>query len=132
MKIAFAALLFPAAVQAANRTSAPPGCLTVGAGGYSTIQSAVDFVESSSPGTTPPCIFIEPGNYHEQVLISKRTASANMSVYGYTLDTDSYSANEVTISYNLSQVSRPNNDETATLRVKAVNFKMYNVNVANT
>lgn len=38
----------------------------------------------------------------------------------------------MTITHGLSQADGLSNDETATLRVKAANFKLYNVNVANT
>lgn len=128
MKITFAAVLFSAVAQGANRTSAPSGCITVGSEGYGTIQSAVDSLSTSS--TAAQCIFIEPGTYSEQVLVPAR--SAQLTVYGYTTDTDSYSANQVTIAYNLSQANGLNNDATGTLRIKATKFKMYNVNVANT
>ncbi|KUI73936.1 Pectinesterase [Cytospora mali] len=116
------------AAVATSRTSAPSGCITVGSGGYSTIQSAVDSLSTSS--STAQCIFIEPGTYSEQVLVSSR--SAQLTIYGYTEDTSSYSGNQVTITGKLSQADGLSNDETATLRVKAANFKLYNVNVANT
>lgn len=117
------------AALATSRTSAPSGCITIGSGGsYSTIQSAVDSLSTSS--TTAQCLFIEPGTYSEQVLVSSRTAQ--LTIYGYTEDISSYSSNQVTITGSLSQADGLSNDETATLRVKAANFKMYNINVANT
>lgn len=124
---AFATLLGSA--LAASRTSAPAGCITVGSGGsYSTIQAAVNSLSTTS--TAAQCVFIEPGTYNEQVLVSAR--SAQLTFYGYTTDTASYASNVVTISDNLSQADGLSDDETGTLRVQATNFKMYNVNVANT
>lgn len=117
------------AALATGRTSAPAGCITVGSGGsYSTIQSAVNSLSTTS--STAQCIFIKPGKYSEQVTVSSR--AAQLTIYGYTSDISTYSSNQVTITGSLSQADGLNNDGTATLRVKAANFKMYNVNVANT
>lgn len=114
---------------AASRTSAPSGCITVGTTGtYSTIQAAVDSLSTTS--TTAQCVFIEAGTYNEQVLVTAR--DAQLTFYGYTTDTDSYASNVVTIADNLSQADGLTDDETGTLRIQATNFKMYNVNVANT
>lgn len=122
----FAALL--TSVLAASRTSAPSGCITAGSGGtYSTIQAAVNSLSTTS--TTAQCIFIEKGTYTEQVLVSAR--SAQLTFYGYTTDTLSYSANVVTITNNLAAASGLTDDETGTLRVKAANFKAYNINIVN-
>lgn len=116
-------------VLATSRTSAPSGCVTVGSGGsYSTIQSAVNSLSTTS--TTAQCLFIEAGTYNEQVLVSSR--EAELTFYGYTTDTASYSSNVVTITNDLSLADGYTDDETGTLRVKATNFKMYNINVANT
>lgn len=124
-------LALAATVAAESRTSAPEGCLTVAqssGGDYSTIQAAVDSL-STSDGADQ-CIFVNPGTYSEQVLVSARTAQ--LTIYGYTADTSSYGGNEVTITGSLSQNDGLSNDETATLRVKAADFKLYNVNVENT
>ncbi|CAN8105999.1 unnamed protein product [Discula destructiva] len=124
--LSLAALL--TSVLAASRTSAPSGCITAGSGGtYSTIQAAVNSLSTTS--TTAQCIFIEPGTYKEQVLVSAR--SAQLTFYGYTSDTLSYSANQVTITNNLAAASGLTDDETGTLRVKAANFKAYNINIVN-
>ncbi|KAM0425894.1 hypothetical protein ACHAPT_008832 [Fusarium lateritium] len=127
-----ATLSFVTAAFAASRTSAPSGCLTVrkspSSGQYGTIQAAVNALSTSSGGTQ--CIFIDQGTYNEQVLVPKR--QAQLSIYGYTTDTSSYSGNKVTITAKKSQADGLNNDESATLRVKSPNFKLYNVNVANT
>jgi pectinesterase len=120
--------LFASAAWAASRTSAPSGCLTVGSGGYSTIQSAVNALSTSASGTQ--CIFIKPGTYNEQVLVPKRSAT-KFAVYGYTTDDTSFNNNQVTITHGLSQADGLSNDETATLRVKAAGFRLYNVNVVN-
>lgn len=129
MRVIYTLLPFLGTALAASRTTAPSGCITVGSGStYSTIQSAVDSLSTTS--TTAQCIFIQPGTYNEQVLVSAR--SAQLTIYGYTTDTTAYSSNQVTITNNLSQASGLSNDETATLRVKAANFKLYNINVANT
>jgi pectinesterase len=63
------------------------------------------------------------------VTVSARTAQ--LSIYGYTQDTSSYTSNVVTITYGLSQAHGLSNDETGTLRVKAKNFRLYNLNVNN-
>ncbi|KAF3760479.1 family 8 carbohydrate esterase [Cryphonectria parasitica EP155] len=118
-----------AAVLATSRTSAPSGCITAGSGGtYSTIQEAVDSLSTTS--TTAQCIFIEAGSYNEQVTVSAR--EAELTFYGYTEDTSTYSSNVVTITNDLSAASGLSDEETGTLIVLATNFKMYNINVANT
>ncbi|EEY20627.1 pectinesterase [Verticillium alfalfae VaMs.102] len=121
-----------ASAQAATRTSAPSGCITVSkspaSGQFGTIQAAVNSLSTSSSGTQ--CIFINQGSYAEQVLVPSR--SAQLTIYGYSTDTSGYAGNKVTITANKSQKDGLNNDETGTLRVKANNFKLYNVNVANT
>lgn len=125
-------LSFITSVLAASRTSAPSGCLIVrkspSSGQYGTIQSAVNALSTTS--TNNQCVFIDQGTYNEQVLVSDR--KAQLTIYGYTADTSGYAGNKVTITGNKSQADGLNNDETGTLRVKATNFKLYNVNVANT
>lgn len=129
MKFLPAIAVFLTPVLATSRTSAPSGCITAGSGGtYSTIQDAVNSLSTTS--TTAQCIFIEPGTYNEQVVVTAR--SAQLTFYGYTTNTAEYSTNVVTITNDLSQASGLTDDETGTLRVQATNFKMYNINVANT
>ncbi|KAH7184815.1 pectin lyase fold/virulence factor [Fusarium flagelliforme] len=124
-----ATLNFVAAALAASRTTAPAGCITVKKGGqFGTIQSAVNSLSTTATGTQ--CIFIDQGTYNEQVLVPAR--KAQLTVYGYTTDTSGYAGNKVTITERKSQADGLNNDGSATLRVKAANFKLYNVNVANT
>ncbi|OLN86392.1 Pectinesterase 4 [Colletotrichum chlorophyti] len=132
MKSFLAGLTFVTAALAASRTTSPSGCVVVkkspGSGQFGTIQKAVDSLSTSASGKQ--CIFIDQGTYNEQVLVPARTAQ--LTIYGYTEDTSSYSGNKVNITAKKSQADGLNNDESATLRVKAKNFKLYNVNVANT
>lgn len=83
---------FITAALSARRTSAPPGCLVVSksgsSGGYSTIRAAVDALAPTS--VDAQCIFINPGTYPEQVLVSAR--SAQLTIYGYTSDMSTYSS----------------------------------------
>lgn len=119
-----------ASALATSRTSAPSGCLTVASSGgdYTSVQDAVDSLSTTS--STAQCIFLASGTYKEQVLVSSRTAQ--LTIYGYTSDTSSYSGNKATITNAYSQADGYTDDETATLRVQAANFKLYNVNIANT
>ncbi|RYO92946.1 hypothetical protein DL766_010412 [Monosporascus sp. MC13-8B] len=129
MKSVLSFLALATVVAAASRTSPPAGCLNVAqnGGGFRTIQAAVDSL--SKTNAADQCIFINPGTYKEQVLVSSR--AARLTIYGYTSDTASYAKNQVTITSSRSQKDGLSNDETATLRVKANNFRLYNVNVEN-
>jgi len=132
MKVAIFSLTFIAGAFAGNRTSAPSaGCLVVSktpsTGQYNTVQAAVNALPTSSSDSQ--CIFVTPGTYMEQVLVSSR--GAQLTIYGYTSDTNSHTANQVTITGSKSQADGLSNDQTATLRVKAANFRLYNVNVNN-
>jgi pectinesterase len=117
---------------AAARTSAPAGALVVSKapskGQYSKIQDAVNALSTSS--TTAQSIFIEAGTYTEQVYIAPRKAA--LTIYGYSTNTDDYNQNVVTITQKLSMNSVATDDLTATLRAWSTNFKLYNVNLANT
>lgn len=121
------ALVGPA--LAASCTSAPSGCITVAKSGgqYSSIESAINSLSTTS--SAAQCVFIGAGTYNEQVLVPSRTAQ--LTVYGYSNDTSGYAGNGATITASKSQANGLNNDESATLRVKATNFKMYNINVNN-
>ncbi|KAK3316226.1 pectin lyase fold/virulence factor [Apodospora peruviana] len=124
----------PATGANGGRSAPPSGCLTVsrsagsGSGQYTTIQAAVDALSTTS--TAAQCIFINPGTYKEQVLINAR--QAQLTIYGSTTDTSGYGKNTVTITGNKSQADGLNNDQTATLRIKAKGFRLYNVDVENT
>ena len=84
--------LFISLVTAASYTSPPSGAVIVRknpqSGEFSTIQAAVNSLDSTSERT----IFVYPGTYNEQVLISR---SGKLTIRGYTTDTASYSANQV-------------------------------------
>ncbi|KAF2136697.1 carbohydrate esterase family 8 protein [Aplosporella prunicola CBS 121167] len=122
-------LILSLVTSALALTSPPSGALTVGSGGtYSTIQQAVNKLSTST--TSSQYIFVYPGTYKEQVTIPALRGPLNF--YGYSTSDSSYAANEVTITYGLSQADGLNNDGTATLRAHSPNFSMYNVNVANT
>jgi pectinesterase len=116
-------------VLATSRTTAPSGCITVAKSGgdFFSIQSAVSSLSTTS--STAQCIFVSAGTYSEQVLVPAR--KAQLTIYGATSDTSGYTGNQVTITASKSQADGLSNDETATLRVKAADFKLYNVNVAN-
>ncbi|RYP66959.1 hypothetical protein DL771_007533 [Monosporascus sp. 5C6A] len=129
MKSILVSLALAAVVAAGSRTSAPKGCLNVAKSGgdFSTIQAAVNSLSTTK--AEDQCIFVNPGTYKEQVLV--RSRAARLTIYGYTSDTASYAKNQVTITSSLSQKNGLSNDETATLRVKAKNFRLYNINVKN-
>lgn len=121
------AALLPSAF-AASRTTPPTGCISAGVGRtYTTIQAAVNSLSTTS--TTAQCIFIYNGTYTEQVLVAAR--AAQLTFYGYTADTTSYSANKVILTNNLAAASGLSDDATGTLRIKAANFKAYNLNIVN-
>jgi pectinesterase len=130
MKLSYTGfLLFASVALGASRTKAPSGCLTVSPNGtYRTVQSAVNALPTNS--ASDQCIFIDRGTYNEQVLVSARSAP-RFIIYGYTTDDRSPAANGATIVFGLSQKDGLNNDGTATLRVKANGFRLYNVNVRN-
>lgn len=112
--------VFTTAALAASRTSAPDGCVTV-PDDFSSIQAAVN--------SSPDCIFIQPGTYNEQVLVS--SGAGQLSIYGYTEDDTSYEGNTVHVVQSKAASQGYSNDETATLRVKTDGFKLYNVDVEN-
>ncbi|KAK0388547.1 hypothetical protein NLU13_4790 [Sarocladium strictum] len=124
-----ALLLLASGVLGASRTKAPSGCLTVSPNGpYRTVQSAVNALPTNS--ASEQCIFVDRGTYNEQVLVPARSAP-RFTIYGHTTDDRSPAANGATIVFGLSQMDGLNNDGTATLRVKADGFRLYNVNVRN-
>lgn len=112
----------------ASRLTAPAGCLEVGGSGkYSTVQSAVNALSTSS--TSSQCIFINAGTYKEQVTI--QDFKSQIILYGATSDTTSYDGNTVTITQSKSQADGLSNDQTATLRALTPNLKVYNINFVN-
>ncbi|KAF7985848.1 hypothetical protein HWV62_538 [Athelia sp. TMB] len=109
-------------VSAASRTTPPAGALTVGSSGtYKTVSAAL---AAASSGAT---IFIYAGTYKETVLFT----TSDITIYGETTDTSSYTDNTVTITYGESAAAAGNDDASGTFRVHANGFRMYNVNVVN-
>jgi len=128
MWVLLALLTAVSSVLAGSRTAPPAGALVVGKGEkYATIQAAVNALSTSETGNQ--IIFIQPGTYAEQVIVSDRKAS--LTIYGSTSDTSSYTSNTVTITAGHSQKEGLSNDKTGTLRVLADNVRVYNVNVVN-
>ncbi|THV54479.1 hypothetical protein BGAL_0026g00340 [Botrytis galanthina] len=132
-----AILLFVGSIDAsavlhkrAGRTSPPSGCLTVRGSGtlsgeYSTVGAALTALGSS---TAVACIFIYSGTYNEQLTISY---GGNLTVYGYTTNTETYKSNTVTITHGINSTTI-GLDASSTANIKSANFKAYNVNFANT
>ncbi|KAF2083938.1 carbohydrate esterase family 8 protein [Saccharata proteae CBS 121410] len=119
-------LALAASVQAL--TSPPSGALVVGSDdGYSTVQDAVDALDTSTSDTQ--YIFIYQGTYDEQVYI--QSLNGALKIYGYSEDDSSYSSNTVTITQALALADVSTDDETGTLRVWTENFSLYNVNLEN-
>ncbi|KAG6965831.1 hypothetical protein JG688_00007020 [Phytophthora aleatoria] len=81
-------------------------------------------------------LFVFPGVYNEQVSVPK--LAGPLVLQGYTCDTTSYAANEVTITQAKAQKDIPPEIEnnrnylTSTLGLKSSKVKVYNFNVANT
>ncbi|GLB38743.1 hypothetical protein LshimejAT787_0506080 [Lyophyllum shimeji] len=125
------ALSFCQTVLAASRTSPPSGAIVVRAGTttsgeFKTVASAVASLPNDSSSRS---IFIYPATYSEQVYITRTGA---LTIYGYTTDTLSYSANQVTIQAGVPASQAGSDDASGTLRIHKNDFKMYNVNVKNT
>ncbi|KAG8942939.1 hypothetical protein FRC00_011508, partial [Tulasnella sp. 408] len=102
----------------------PAGALTVGKNGegkYTTITQAL-------ADTTSNVIYVYPGNYTEQVVISR----SNITIYGQTSEPLSYYSNMVTVSGNLYAGLAGSNDLSGTVRVSGTNVKLYNLNIENT
>lgn len=122
-----------------SRVHPPTGAVVIDASGayagsYKTIGAGVATLRNQTAEQT---VFILPGTYHEQVLVSP--LQGPLVLQGYTCDSSSYAANEVTITSGLAQKDIPpevegeaRNDLTSTLRLKSDNIRVYNLNVANT
>ncbi|KAG7383140.1 hypothetical protein PHYBOEH_010082 [Phytophthora boehmeriae] len=121
------------------RTVPPAGAIVVDAtGAYNgSFWNVSAGVASLDPNTTAEqTIFVLPGIYHEQVLITPIAGS--LVLQGYTCDSMSYAGNQVTITHNKAQrdippeVTQGRNDLTSTMRFKSERVKVYNLNVVNT
>ncbi|CEG43066.1 pectin methylesterase [Plasmopara halstedii] len=100
-------------------------------GSYKTVKEGVANLSQMKSN-----LFIYPGEYLEQVVIP--SGLTNVTVQGFTCDTTTYALNTVTITHAKAQRDLPANEtnnrnfQTSTLGIKADQFKMYNINVANT
>ncbi|KAG8955046.1 hypothetical protein FRC00_005591 [Tulasnella sp. 408] len=104
--------------------SIPSGAITVGkngAGKYATITEAL-------ADTSSNIIYVYPGNYTEQVVISR----SNIKIYGQTSNKLAYGLNTVTISRYMSAATAGSNDLSGTVRVLATGVSLYNLNIENT
>lgn len=122
-----------------SRVYPPTGAVVIDASGahsgsYKTISAGVAALKDQTAEQT---VFILPGTYNEQVLVSPMQGP--LVLQGYTCDSSSYAANEVTITSGLAQKDIPDNvtgearnDLTSTLRLKSDNIRVYNLNVVNT
>ncbi|KAF1791741.1 Pectinesterase, Asp active site [Phytophthora cactorum] len=121
------------------RIEPPTGAVVVDAtgdydGSYVTMSKGVESLDITT--TDVQTIFVMPGIYEEQVLIP-RLAGA-LVLQGSTCDTRSYEDNEVTVTQATAQrdlpreVTKGRNDLTSTMRFKASNVTVYNLNIANT
>ncbi|KIN00065.1 carbohydrate esterase family 8 protein [Oidiodendron maius Zn] len=117
-------------VSCTSRTSPPNGCLTIRASGaeYSSLSSAINTLGQGTSSSTA-CIFLYPGTYNEQVIINNYKGA--LTIYGYTSDISSYASNQVTITHSESAAAAGSDEASSTLDVRVDNFRMYNVNVAN-
>ncbi|KAJ5546964.1 Pectinesterase catalytic [Penicillium frequentans] len=95
---------------------------------YDTIQSALDAIPTSSKIT--PTIFIYPGTYEEQLVISK---SGTVVLVGYSESTYDYSSNQVTIQYNkgVDTQADESNSDSATVYATGNYFEAININFVN-
>jgi pectin methylesterase-like acyl-CoA thioesterase len=96
---------------------------------YSTIQSALDALPLSSKTTA--IVFIYPGTYDEQLIISKPGTTIFL---GYSTAPSDYTQNQVVITHNLgvdTQVDASNSDS-ATVYATGNYFQAVNINFANT
>ncbi|KAF8197100.1 carbohydrate esterase family 8 protein [Pholiota molesta] len=114
----------------ASRTSPPSGAVVVDqatrARGVYERPSCCEFAPNDSSSRT---IFIFPGTYSEQVVISR---SGPLTIFGSTTDTTSYLQNTVTITHSESAGQSGSDPTSATLQVNKANFNLYNVNLKNT
>ncbi|KAG8912657.1 hypothetical protein FRC00_004030, partial [Tulasnella sp. 408] len=92
-----------------------------GEGKYTTINQAL-------ADTSSNIIYVYPGNYTEQVSISR----SGLTIYGQTSSKLSYSSNTVTISGNKYAGAAGSNDASGTVRILATGVKLYNLNIENT
>ncbi|KAG6576354.1 Pectin methylesterase [Phytophthora cinnamomi] len=122
------------------RTTPPKGAIVVDAtgsyqGSYKTVSEGVAKLNPKKKGVQT--VFVRPGVYNEQVLISP--LAGPLVLQGYTCDAKNYASNQVTITQAKAQKDIPaevkgetRNDMTSTVRFKSDKVKVYNLNIANT
>ncbi|KAE8976609.1 hypothetical protein PR002_g25267 [Phytophthora rubi] len=145
------------------RTTPPKGAIVVDAtgsytGSYKTVSEGVAKLNPKKKSVQT--VFVRPGVYHEQVLISP--LASPLVLQGYTCDAKNYASNQVTIGCGRFSRDRPiwtrksappvtitqaksqkdipasvtdgaaRNDMTSTVRFKSDNVKVHNLNIANT
>ncbi|KAJ5115711.1 Pectinesterase catalytic [Penicillium angulare] len=95
---------------------------------YDTIQSALNAIPTSSKIT--PTIFIYPGTYEEQLVVSK---SGSVILVGYSDSTYDYNSNQVTIQYNhgIDTQADESNSDGATVYATGNYFEAININFVN-
>ncbi|CAG7950434.1 unnamed protein product [Penicillium olsonii] len=130
-----AAVATPSATAAYDGTTPSSGAYIVsktdlGTNGtvYDTIQSALNAIPTSSKIT--PTIFIYPGTYEEQLVVSK---SGSVVFVGYSESTYDYSQNQVTIQYNhgIDTGADQSNSDGATVYATGNYFQAMNINFVN-
>ncbi|KAE9038866.1 hypothetical protein PR003_g6901 [Phytophthora rubi] len=120
------------------RITPPAGAIVVDASGAhaGSFRTLAQGVAKLSTATAQQTLFVYPGVYKEQVVVP--LLNGPLVLQGYTCDTKSYAANQVTITQAKAQKDIPasiiknRNDRTTTLLLKSNNVKVYNLNVANT
>ncbi|KAL3664444.1 hypothetical protein V7S43_010765 [Phytophthora oleae] len=121
------------------RIEPPAGSIVVDAtgdydGSYVTMKEGVGSLDVTT--TDVQTIFVMPGVYEEQVLVPSLAGA--LVLQGSTCDARSYEDNEVTITQAMAQkdlpreITKGRNDLTSTMRFKASNVTVYNLNIANT
>ncbi|KAH7309880.1 pectinesterase [Stachybotrys elegans] len=96
---------------------------------YDTIQAALNALPVSSKALG--MIFIYPGVYDEQLIISK---SGTTMLLGYSASPDDYSQNQVTINFNkgIDTQADASNSDSATVYAIGNYLQAVNINFANT
>ncbi|THH06924.1 hypothetical protein EW145_g3743 [Phellinidium pouzarii] len=117
-------------VHAASMTLPPSGAIVVrtgtrAPGEFTSIASAIASLPDDASSQS---IFVFPGTYTERVLIDRPGA---VSVYGYTMNTMSYSMNQVVLTHSASLGTAGSDDASGTLRIKSDNVALYNIDVRN-
>ncbi|GKU06440.1 unnamed protein product [Fusarium langsethiae] len=113
----------------------PPGAYIVskdaidGVTTYSTIQAVIDALPVSS--TVIPTVFIYPGTYKEQIVLSR---SGTTFLIGYSESPDDYTKNQVTITYDkgIDTQADASNSDSATFYATGNYFQAININFMNT